>query len=486
MRKTLSVAAIIVLGCFGMAFGRGDKDPLAFPKENFTVKTMRVRTSNGEKSVTYRSYRQILYVTRPVDRDYQSLDVRVPVKIDAVSIDATNAPILFANGVGGYLSASNARGDRQEAGEISGREDMALAAGYVVVLPGCRGRDNKAADGTYFGKAPAAIVDLKAAIRYLKHNKGAVPGNVDMIISSGCSAGGGLSALIGASGNSRMSDAYFKEIGAADGSDDVYACACYSPIMDLGHDDMAYEWEYGTVPTRGGKLVDQELSELLKTLFVRYQGSLDLRGRDGFGAVTADNCLEYLLKYYLFPSADRYLTGLTEERRSGYLSDNRWITWKDGAAKFGFRDYLLKFGRLKGLPAFDSFEKRSPENSLFGDKDTEARHFTSFSLGHETGDKNAAVGRELDVLLDLMNPMYFLTRKNPGCAGHWWIRQGTGESGISQTVFLDLAVSLENMNRDVNARFFWDAGHCVDEDPEGFVKWMDEVTGYVSPSAHAK
>ena len=55
---------------------------------------------------------------------------------------------------------------------ISSRSDLALAAGYVVVSPGCRGRDNKAADGTYYGKAPAAIVDLKAAVRYIRHNKG--------------------------------------------------------------------------------------------------------------------------------------------------------------------------------------------------------------------------------------------------------------------------------------------------------------------------
>ncbi len=34
----------------------------------------------------------ILYVAKPVDKDFQSLDVSVPVKIDDVTIDATNAP----------------------------------------------------------------------------------------------------------------------------------------------------------------------------------------------------------------------------------------------------------------------------------------------------------------------------------------------------------------------------------------------------------
>jgi len=104
-------------------------------------------------------------------------------------------------------------------------------------ITGCRGRDNKAADGTYYGKAPAAIVDLKAAVRYLRHNKGVMPGNTDKIISVGCSAGGALSALLGASGNSPLYDSYFKEIGAADAADHIFASACYSPITDLEHAD---------------------------------------------------------------------------------------------------------------------------------------------------------------------------------------------------------------------------------------------------------
>jgi hypothetical protein len=76
--------------------------------------------------------------------------------------------------------------------------NLALAAGYVVVSRGCHGRDN-VSGGTHYGKAPAAIVDLKAAVRYIGYNKGVIPGNVDRIIPSGGSA---LSALLDASGNS--------------------------------------------------------------------------------------------------------------------------------------------------------------------------------------------------------------------------------------------------------------------------------------------
>lgn len=44
----------------------------------------------------------------------------------------------------------------------------ALARGYVVVSPAIRGRTTKNAAGRYVGKAPALIVDYKAAVRYLR------------------------------------------------------------------------------------------------------------------------------------------------------------------------------------------------------------------------------------------------------------------------------------------------------------------------------
>ena len=65
-----------------------------------------------------------------------------------------------------YFRTKNSVGGPGGNRKVSGNADLALAAGYVVVSPGCRGRDNKAADGTWYGKAPAAIADLKAAVRY--------------------------------------------------------------------------------------------------------------------------------------------------------------------------------------------------------------------------------------------------------------------------------------------------------------------------------
>lgn len=482
------------------------KDSLLFPKDNYTVETRTVKTSAGEKKVTYRSYKHIPYVANPVDKDYESLNVSVPIQVDDAAVDATNAPILFTIGVGGYMSSNNAGrggiggfpggmggppgggvggppgGGRMGGppggnGRVSGNMDLALAVGYVVVSPGCRGRDNRAADGTYYGKAPAAIVDLKAAVRYMRHNKGIMPGNVNWIVSTGSSAGGALSALLGASGNSHMYDAYFKEIGAAGADDSVYASACFCPIMDLDHADGAYEWLYGATPTRSG-LVNQELSKQLIDAFIEYQASLNLKGKNGFGTITADNYPKYLLQYYLIPSANKYLRGLTDEKRKEYLANNKWITWTDNGAAFTFADYVVHVGRMKSLPAFDDFDIKQAEPILFGDKTTNARHFTNFSLRQTSGDKGAKIDSALQTVVNTMNPMYFIGQNNSGCAKHWWIRHGARDNHTSLTVITNLAISLENRNKDVNAWLYWDAGHGADEDPENFIAWIGKTTGF--------
>ena len=464
-------------------------DPLLFPKDNFTVETKTVKTSTGEKKVTYRSYMHIPYVANPVDKDYQSMNVSVPIKVDEVAVDATNAPILFAIGVGGYMSVNNMRenmggmgGGNRGGGpsgnsKVGGNKDLALAAGYVVVTPGCRGRDNKAADGTYYGKAPAAIVDLKAAVRYIRHNQGIIPGNVNWIISSGVSAGGALSALLGASGNSPVYKPYLKEIGAADTKDEIFGSCCFCPITDLEHADGAYEWMYGTLPARSGN-VDQELSKQLKESFVKYQASLNLKGKNGFGKITADNYDKYLLKYYLVPSANKFMGGLTEEKRNEYLGNNKWITWKDNIASFNFADYVAHVGRMKGLPAFDDFDKRQPEPVLFGNKTTDSRHFTDFSLQHSTGDKNSKIDSDLQTIVNQMNAMYYIGQDNSGCTKNWWLRQGASDNHTSQTVIANLATSLENQNKNVNTFLYWDAGHGADQDAEEMIAWIGKVTGY--------
>jgi len=528
----ISALCLPLLGAPAMA---ANIDPLAFPAAKFTLETKTVKSGSVEHTVQYRVYRHLPYVAKPVDKAYQSLDVSVPVKIDGKVVDVRGAPIVLDIRVGGYMSVNNANPERRgpPPGGMSGmshggpgmagmppggpgagdmpmpptgagapagaggpppagqgpragvrplmggngdKVSLALAAGYVVVTPGVRGWDNKAKDGSYFGKAPAAIVDLKAAVRYIRHNSGKLPGNAAWIVSSGCSAGGALSALVGASGNSPLFEPYLKAIGAADAPDNIFASACYSPITDLDHADASYEWMFGKVPGHTG-LVDQTLSAELAAANLSYQDSLGLTGRDGFGPVTGARLGDYMLQAYVQPSASKYLAGLEETARAAYLAANPWIKWDGKAAIFSFADYAAHATRMKGLPSFDDFKLTAPETKLFGDSTTDARHFTEYSLRHATGKADAQLDPKLQELIHMMNAMYFTG--NPGAAPHWWLRNGSSDNNNSQSVLINLATSLENHGRDVNALLFWDGGHCADDDPAGMVSWISRITGYI-------
>ena len=183
--------------------------------------------------VNYTAFTKLYYVTNVEDTTYQYMNVFVPEGASQQS------PIILKTNVGGYMPSA---AGSPSAGDITG---MALQRGYVVVIVGSRGRSSYVTKGKkkiYNGKAPAAILDLKAAIRYLRHFDKQMPGDAEKIITDGTSAGGAMSALMGATGNNPAYDKYLKAMGAADERDDVFASICYCPITDLSHADMAYEW----------------------------------------------------------------------------------------------------------------------------------------------------------------------------------------------------------------------------------------------------
>ncbi|MFD3501530.1 subtype B tannase [Streptomyces sp. NPDC058678] len=496
--------------------GSSSSDALAFDPDGYTELTKTITDADGnEKEVVYHFWKAVTYVANPVDAAYQSLNVSVPVKIDGKAVDASDAPILFANSVGGYMpssvadatgiggggmsggggtpggtpsgsaapspSASNANGNTNgTGGALSTNQLLALAAGYVVVEPGARGRTLKNADGEYYGTAPAAIVDLKAAVRYVRFNKGRIPGNTDRIVSAGTSAGGALSSLLGASGDSKLYDRYLKELGAADASDATFATGAWCPITDLEHADGSYEWNWGTNDLSTGKQVDQTVSKELRSQFAEYQAALKLRGLNGFGTLTARNYDAYLVKQYLEPSATTYLKGLSDSDRATYLAANTFITWSGGRATFTWADFLTHVGaRKKTTPAFDAFDLSTGENNLFGKGTTETRHFTAYGLKNDTtGLTGKRLAGDIPETLNLMNPMHHLAKKNPGRSRHWWIRLGTKDSDTSLTVSANIAAAAAGLGDDVDHLYYWDEGHGSNTDPGDFITWIAKVTGY--------
>lgn len=255
------------------------------------------------QTIKVRAYENIVYVANPVDTAYQSMNIYIPENyFEDKSINgytADTAPIFMPNAVGGYMPARPMTVGVGRDGKPNSVA-QALHRGMIVASAGARGRTLKSEQGEYYGKAPAAIVDLKAAVRYLKANDGVMAGDAGKIIVNGTSAGGAMTALLGAAGDSADYEPYLQKLGAAKASDSVFAVSSYCPITNLEHADMAYEWQLADVVDYKkmsvtmldynvkrelvpGTLTDGEkqIAQLLKADFPSYINGLKLTGRDG-------------------------------------------------------------------------------------------------------------------------------------------------------------------------------------------------------------
>ena len=215
--------------------------------------TLHTQTVNSQ-SLTYRAYENLVYVAHPVDAQYERMNLYVPEVYYQGKTNhgytARTAPIFMPNQVGGYMPGQAAVPGTDLMNGGPNAALYALSRGYVVAAPALRGRTLQNTDGTYTGKAPACIVDYKAAVRYLRYNQKLLPaGDTNKIISSGTSAGGALSALLGATGDSKDYEPYLRTLGAAKAKDQIFASMAYCPITNLEHADMAYEWIFNGVNT---------------------------------------------------------------------------------------------------------------------------------------------------------------------------------------------------------------------------------------------
>lgn len=260
-------------------------DALRFNAENYTLKSLQM--PDGEV-VSYKAYEGIYYVKNVEDSTYQTLNLYVPFGVK----DTDSVPILLRTYVGGYM-ASTAK--TPSATDATGR---ALKEGYVVCIPGSRGANSvvkRNGEEVYTGIAPNGLLDLKAAVRYLHYNDEVMPGDANRIFTDGTSAGGAMSALLGATGNGKDYEPYLEKMGAAPARDEVFAAICYCPITDLEHADCEYEWLYSCTNDgiRGLDESQKAVSEELAALCPDYLRSLNLTTPSG-EKLTADNYRNYL------------------------------------------------------------------------------------------------------------------------------------------------------------------------------------------------
>lgn len=467
---------------------------LEFDGKNYRSFTVQV---NG-KSLKFRAFEKIVYVKYPTNADYQSLNFYVPeIYFEGGTINGFNletAPIFLPNAVGGYMPAKPATYDNKGfgSGEKPNAILTALSKGYVVASVGARGRTLEQ-NGKYTGKAPAAIIDLKSAVRYLHFNDARMPGDANKIISNGTSAGGALSALLGASGDSLDYKPYFQSLGAAEASDTIFAVSAYCPITNLEQADKAYEWEFNglnqfsridmsklnaqtfnvrskPMPRIEGNLTETEIqtSNELKSLFPAYLNALDLRDENN-QPLTLDEkgkgSFETYMKNQILKSAQQAYASGTD------LSDFDWIKIdKNGVQDLDWYGYIHSAKRMKSPPAFDSLDLSSGENNLFGTETINNQHFTEYSQQHSKVQGSLA-NKETIKLMNVMNYI-----NNPKSAQHWRIRVGTADRDTSHAISAILAIKLSMSGKNVDYAMPWAVPHSGDYDLDELFEWIDNLT----------
>lgn len=477
------------------------KISLAFDAKNYET----MSTTVDNKEIKYRAFEYIPYVANPIDIDQQYMNIYVPEEyFNNGTVNGYNtqtAPIFMPNAVGGYMP-SQAMTPKVENGKPNSVL-YALSRGYVVASPATRGRTNKASDGNFIGKAPAVIVDLQAATAYLHANDSTMPGNANRIITNGTSAGGAVSLLQGATGNSSDFQPYLQALGAATAATNVYAVSAYAPITNLDAADMAYEWSYkgitsfnkvtmgqGELPQAnvGGNTAppqrtmqrvnlnadDVAYSNLLSEHFPEYVNNLQLH--DSMGRVlkldkNGNGTFKNYVKAFIIDAANKAQAKGTDLSKHTYLvRDNKTGAIKD----INWEAYNQFVSRSKAPGAFDSRSNDTGENSLFGTSTTDNNHFTITAALHDTT-SNKDVYVENAKIVTMMNPMNYLGSPAATNAQFYRIRYGTADSNTSVAIPLIVGTRAQNLGYKVDMATPFNVDHSGDYDLDELFNWMDNI-----------
>ena len=477
------------------------KITLTFDINNYESMTGTV----DNKEIKYRAFEYIPYVSNPIDIDQQYINIYIPEEyFNNGTVNGYNtqtAPIFMPNNVGGYMP-SQPMAPKVENNKPNSAL-YALSRGYVVASPATRGRTNKASDGNFIGKAPAVIVDLQAATAYLHANDATMPGNAKRIITNGTSAGGAVSLLQGATGNTSDYQPYLQALGAATASTDVYASSAYAPITNLDAADMAYEWSYngitsfnkvtmgqgelpqanvGSAPAPMQRSVqrvnltndDVAYSDLLKSHFPDYVNNLQLRDRTGVILKLdkkGNGTFKQYVKSFIIDAANKAKSNGTDLSRYSFLILDK----NTGLVKDIDWDAYNSFTSRSKVPgAFDSRFNDSGENSLFGTSTSDTNHFTITAALHDTTTNND-VYVENAKIVTMMNPMNYLGSPSATNAKYYRIRYGTADSNTSVAIPLIVGTRAQNLGYSVDMATPFGVDHAGDYDLQDLFNWMDSI-----------
>lgn len=401
------------------------------------------------------------------------------------------APLYFLVGNSGWaaspVTTTLTEGKALTSTGDSDNVGAALKAGYVMINVGTRSRGARADDGNWTGKAPAPVVDAKAAIRYLRLNDSAMPGSAERIIVTGTSGGGGLTAVVSASGNSADFLPFLAEIGAAGvtGSgaaatstlkDDVFAAVAYCPINNLGNADAGYEWEYNATrndlntPSLNSVAYSvgpqATASTALAAAFPAYLNKLGLKLENG--TALSDSSLRNVTQALIKAEIDRQIAkgtavpalgenfSLAVSGRPGAASGtkaivNDWLTLSGSGLSATvanidyakFLNFVATIQSLKTVVAFDAVGVTgntaiTGESNLFGSASAQYSNFNEWTWANNSikGDGTGlddtglnwsqyllSANNNLAIQLKLINPLSYLN-SSADTAPYWYVRHG--------------------------------------------------------------
>lgn len=496
MRRIFTTVLAVVLCMSAVAAKKAQTAQLRFDGSKGVAGS--VTMAQGD-IVNYTAFTKLYYVTNVEDSTYQYLNVFVPEGA------TQQTPIFLRTYVGGYMASE---AGWPQADDATGR---ALQEGYVVVIPGSRGRNSTVTvkgKTVYTGRAPRGLLDLKAAVRYLRHFDAEMAGDAEHIITDGTSAGGAMSSLLGATGNCPDYDAMLREMGAADTRDDVFAAVCFCPIIDLDHADMAYEWLYNCTNNGNRSITEAQrpISDELAALFPDYINGLGLTLDDGT-PLTADNYMD-CIRHEIIRAAqiaknagadipDSIGFSFSEKSMPGMPPINGGVRQRPAFVEGGDRpmrpsrrqageyitdldmerylNYVVSTQPLKSAPAFDSKGVAdapvSGENEEFGDASGSSINFTDFSAAKA----GTTVSPEVKEMVRLLNPMNFIGSSQATVAPHWYIRHGARDRDTAFPVPINLATKLKNSGKDVNFLLAWNRPHSGDYALDELFDWIKSL-----------
>ena len=504
---------------------------------------------NEEDSLYYQL--GITYCNEPIDLNYQQLAIFIPKQymncdasdkinevqyykckinnelnntINNITFNSKNAPFVFQIETPGYAAAESMK-EYPKTGYISPKDYT--KNGIIYFYPGCRGREHG---------APLGVVDLKAAVVFIKNLNDLIPGNKTRIFSVGMSGGGAQSALMGVTGNSKNFNKYLEQIDVDTKIDNsVFGSMCYCPITSLDTGDEAYEWMLSE--SRDSKenlskpLAKEYKNYINKMQFVKpsqnkenseileldkfvgegyyqngsYYDYIKSEVERSFENWVIDTKFPYEKKDSPFPPGpipptlkeDMIFNNLSEY--INYLNNGTdgWLSYNNDTKKATITD-LVSFTKkckkgTKQIGAYDQLDRGSGENQLFGTGNNTKLHFDAI-LANYSGEEEEefkkdfeqtdSLGMNVIERLRFYSPLNYIKNESEvkyesKIAKYWRIRSGIFQSDTSFTTEVNLMLALkENENvKSVDFEAVWEKEHTPAE--RGDAENADEISKWI-------